>query len=315
MVLCLSLRGHASELTTKCFVKQTSSFLLCGVLEGQHGVEAASFASGFLKSYLIHNLKKLLNKLKNPSDVADDKIIKLLENAFLNCQQQMLISSQKHSFVKTSCSACIVIKISGTVYSANCGDTLAFVVNKKRVPRCVSELHTLRNPLEKIGIIESGGWYSNDLICDKLHLTRALGNLWQIRALKWHKSNNLYHYDRDMQDWSLSRLADLQREAPPAWSISPKPYVNIIKLGLDDCFVCIQTAGMTRLLGNDTSFLWEEVAEKAISRLIRSRIEDTEVHNASIIAIDLSAGCEYEQNTTQNKSEGSIEEDGRLHAV
>lgn len=313
MVLCLSMRGQASELRTKCFVKETNSFILCGVFEGQCGVESANFASQFLKSYLNYNLKKVL---LNPSEVVEKKITKLLENAFQKCQQQMLISSGKDAFMKTSCSACIALalKSGGNLYTANCGDTLAFIIDQKGERRCVSELHTLKNPLEKIGIIESGGWYSNGLICDKTHLTRALGNLWQVRTLRWHKSNNLYHYDRDMQDWTPSRLANLQRDAPPAWSIKPEPYVNTIQLSPDDCFVSIQTAGMTELLGPETSFLWDKVAESSISKIIRRRIDTTTAHSPSIIAFSLS-GDRKNQYLASNKSEESIEEDGRLSAV
>ena len=285
MVLCLSYRGHAPELTTKCFVKETNAYILCGIFDGQNGVEAAAFANHFLQSYLKHNLKKL--DLEKFSLDCQDKIQKLLENAFESCQQQMLISKERSAFVHSCCTACIALKVGKKVFIANCGDTLAFAVNRGGDFRCISVSHTLQNPLEKIGIIESGGWYSNGLICDKSHVTRALGNLWQVRTLKWHKTNNLYQYDRDMQDWNLSRLASLLREAPPAWSINPRPSVTSIELGPDDCFICIQTAGMIKLLQNESNFLWEKTAEKALSRLIQSRGQTMKIKNASIISLDV----------------------------
>ena len=285
MVVCLSYRGHAPELTTKCFVKETTAYTLCGIFDGQGGVEAAAFANHFLQSYLTHNLKKV--DLEDFSSHCRNKIQKLLEHAFESCQQQMLISKERSAFIHTGCTACIALRIGKMMYIANCGDTSAFIVDKGRALKCVSVPHTLQNQLEKVGIIESGGWYSNGLICDKSRVTRALGNLWQVRTLKWHKANNLYHYDRDMQDWNLSRLRSLLRDAPPAWSINPKPSVNTIELGPDDFFLCIKTAGMVKLLENETDFLWEQTVEKALSKLIQSRGQSKGVNNASIISLDI----------------------------
>ena len=289
MLLCVSHRGHAEALTTKCFVKKTEKFILCGLFDGQNGIESAEFASHFLKAHLMHNLAKL----NFTSDAEEGKIQKLLSNAFVSCQQHMLISDRRQSFVRTSTSACVLLRIGNLLYTANCGDTLVYTIETTGYSKCVTDVHTLRNTLEKVNIIETGGWYSNGIICDKTHLTRALGNLWQIRSLKWHKSNNLKHYDQDMNDWTVSRLSELLKETPPSWCIDCRPDVRTIHLSATDAFVSIQTVGMQKVLQEDVSFLFSQSPEKAIAKRIKEAQSLPNVSNLAIIAI----GCPKETRT------------------
>ena len=282
MLLCISHRGHAEGLATKCFVKKTENFFLCGLFDGQNGVESAEFASHFLKAYLIHNL----TKLDFASHVEESKIKKLLSNAFVSCQHNMLISGKRDSFVRTSTSACVVLRVGKLLYTANCGDVSVNTVDEAGDSKCVTDIHTLRNTLEKVNIIETGGWYSNSIICDKTHLTRALGNLWQIRSLKWHKNNNLKHYDQDMRGWTTSRLSELVKEKPPAWCIDCRPDVRLTQLDSTDSFVSIQTVGMQRVLEDDTAFFFEESPEKAIAKRIKDMQMNPKVSNLAILAFD-----------------------------
>ena len=302
MLLCISHRGHAEGLTTKCFVKETENFILCGLFDGQNGVESAEFASHFLKTYLMHNLGKL--DITSMEHDEEGKLKKLLCNAFVSCQQHMLISDKRQSFIRSSTSACIVLKIGESLYTANCGDTLVDVIDGTGRSRCITDAHTLRNTLEKVNIIETGGWYSNGIICDKTHLTRSLGNLWQIRALKWHKNNNLKHYDRDMRDWDFSRLSEALKEAPPAWCIDCRPDVRITHLGATDAFVSIRTVGMQKLVEDDASFLWSQTPEKALSKRIKDMRSLPKISNLAIIAFD----CPKEIRRVDKRTEAPAEE-------
>lgn len=314
MLLCISHRGHAGDLTTKCFAKETERFVLCGLFDGQNGIESAEFASHFLKTYLVHNLKKL--DLSTGGHDEEGKIKKLLSNAFASCQQHMLISDKRHSFVKTSTTACVVLRVRQILYTAHCGDTMVHVVHEDNSSTPITDAHTLRNTLEKINIIETGGWYSNGIICDKTHLTRGLGNLWQIRSLKWHKSNNLKHYDQSMQDWDLSRLSELLKEAPPAWCIDCRPDVRTTHLGTSDAFVTLQTVGMQRALQDDTSFLRSDAPERAISKRIKEAQSLPNVSNLAIIAIDCDREVGPEKHIGQKICDENLEtEDGRLPTV
>ncbi len=208
-----------------------------GVFDAHLGKEAAKYSCRFIQEYLRHNLEKC-------HDMRMDKVQQVLETSFCKCQMSMLVHKHAERFIASGASATVGIIIANALWLANVGDVKCVLCKKTtKGPsplhdkgyqddslKTISVIDDLKNMNELIRIIEKGnGWYENDLVCNKIKVTRALGNLWQIGALGWQPSTNLRFLNlkalRENQA-TIATVKQVMQRKPITWCVEYHPHLH-----------------------------------------------------------------------------------------
>ena len=198
--------------------------LIFGVFDAHLNKEASRFACNFIREYLSHNLEKC-------QDMNVDKVKKVLEMSFEKCQISMMIHKNAEKFILSGTTATVGIIIQNSLFVANVGDTKCLLLSGgDGVLKNVTETDNLSNKQELIRVIQQGnGWYENDLVCNKVRVTRALGDLWQIGALGWQPSTNLRYVNiRALKEneATVDTVKQVMRQKPISWCIEYHPHVQ-----------------------------------------------------------------------------------------
>lgn len=241
-----------------------------GIFDAHLECHSARFARRFLKEYLSHNLPKCRK-------MQCEKIERLLHKAFESCQLHMMVHKNAENFIRSGCSATVGIIINSSLWVANVGDSKCVIVDRESgKPKVLTELHTLATAAEKVRLIKKGGgWYDGDLVCNKVRMTRALGDLWQIGALAWQPDTNLRFFNIKalrQNGATVDTVKEVMIRKPPSFCISYVPHVHYEEDLSNTSFVLLYTSSILELMP-ENELIYDCVTGKVWSdTLINNRI-------------------------------------------
>lgn len=215
---------------------------VCVVLDGHMGCDAADFVSGYIRRYLTRNLSRVNNA----------NVPKLIENVFRKCQLSMLLHSDYRKFVRTGTTVALLVARGDTAWVANVGDTRCWIVRQEDGGRRVDELttaHNLSNWQEKLRVLNTKSWYDRDYVFGRINVTRALGNLWQIRELALMNKTYRMVYPEVLRKHAadIPLVQQIFEDNGLSFSIHYAPSVATVKLTPGDSFV-MATDGLDALV-------------------------------------------------------------------
>lgn len=217
-----------------------------GIFDAHLECHSARFARTFLKEYLAHNLPKCRK-------MECEKIKSLLHKAFESCQLHMMVHRHADNFIRSGCSATVGIMINNSLWVANVGDSRCVLVDREyESTKVLTELHTLATPSELVRVVKEGsGWYDGDLVCNKVRMTRALGDLWQIGALAWQPDTNLRFLNiKALREngATVSTIKEVMIRKPPSFCVSYVPHVHYEEDISSAAYVVVYTSSALELM-------------------------------------------------------------------
>lgn len=161
------------------------------------GRNTAEFACNYIFEYMKHNIVK------------SSEIEKMLRNAYRRCQCEMMLRIDSAMFDEGA-SSVVGIYSDECVWLAHIGDVVCISATEI-AEREICKRHTLDDLQEKARILRHcHGWYDPDTqeVWGKCHLTKSLGNVWQLRSLQLSLHNKLSDI-RNLQRKSVTALLAL----------------------------------------------------------------------------------------------------------
>lgn len=217
------------------------------------GRTTAKFARNYICEYLRHNIAK-------SSDMK-----KMLRNAFRRCQCEMILHVDPAMFDEGA-SSVVGIYSDESVWLAHIGDALCISGTNRKICR----RHTLNDLQEKARILRHcHGWYDPDTqeVWGKCHLTKSLGNVWQLRSLQLPLYDKLSDI-RKLQSKSVTALSALLDDAEMLIDFVPDIY-KFPSNDLDRQMIVMSSRSHDNMSNNFVQDLCSISDSQAVSQLIR----------------------------------------------
>lgn len=298
--LQLQFRGHKPEYQNRLFCHKTKSGVtIFGVFSAHLGSDAAKFSCKFISHYLDHNLKPGLQ-------LSEERAVAVLEQAFEKCQINMMIHKNADLFVRSGASATVGILFGRTLTVANVGDVRCMLTqkphhdtgNEDSININIAHDDTFNNQNDSSKIMyERYGWYEDDLICGKVRVMRALGDLWQIAELGWQSPNNLKYLSIKSLKANAADVSTVMKvigAKPPIWCIDYHPHITVQHLESDFDYIVLYTSSLNEFVAENEIcklFKGSDVTQSSLVRQLKKQIrsrQKSKVDNVTLLAVSLS---------------------------